>query len=155
MKQPYLDTSLVVKLLVSEPLSDKVLAFLQERRLAVPYTKLIEIETVNTLFAKAFRKEMTRSQLKQCQNLIGDFLKQGRFFQPVLSLDDVAAEALKTLPGITGGTGCRTLDLMHVASAKLLGWREFVSTDKRQLQAAKTARLKPVDLTTWTPPGRS
>lgn len=151
MNPPYLDTSVVVKLMVAEPLSGTVQAFLQERRLAVPYTKLIEIETVNTLHAKFFRKEMTRSQLKACQNLIEDYLKEGRFFRPHLSLDEVVLEALKRLPALTGATGCRTLDLLHVASAKLLGCREFVSTDQRQLRAVRTARLKPIDLTTWRP----
>lgn len=151
MKQPYLDTSLVVKLIVAEPDSKRVQAFLQERRLAVPYTTLIEIETVNTLYAKFFRKEMTRTQLKACEALLGDYLTEGRFIRPALSMEDIASEALKSLPAITGATGCRTLDLMHVASAKLLGWHEFASTDQRQLRAAKAARLKPIDLSAWEP----
>lgn len=151
MSQPYLDTSLVVKLVVAEPLSIKVQAFLQERQLAVPYTKWVEIETINTLHAKFFRKEMTRSQLKGCQNLIADFLKEGRFFQPALPLDEIVEEALSRLPAITSVTGCRTLDLMHVACAEWLGWREFVSTDLRQLRAARVAGLKPIDLNNWRP----
>lgn len=146
MTQPYLDTSLVVKLIVAEPLSGRVQSFVQQRRLAVPYTKLIEIETLNTLHAKFFRGEMTRRQLRACEELIADFLGEGRFIRPALSMDDVFEEALRSLPAITGGTGCRTLDLMHVASAKLLGLREFASTDKRQLRAAKAARLTPLDL---------
>lgn len=149
MSQPYLDTGLVIKLIVAEPLSTKVQAFLQERRLAVPYTKLIEIETINTLYAKLFRKEMTRFQVKGCHNLIADYLNEGRFFRPVLSLADITADALKRVPAVTEATGCRTLDLMHVASAKLLDLSEFVSTDQRQLRAAGVARLKAIDLTSW------
>ena len=146
MSQPYLDTSLVVKLIVAEPLSARVQAYLQERGCAVPYTRLIEIETVNTLHAKFFRREMTRPQLRACEDLIADYLAEGRFIRPVLSMDDIFAEALKRLPTNTGGTGCRTLDLMHVASAKLLGFREFASTDKLQLKACKAASLTPGDL---------
>lgn len=146
MSQPYLDTSLVVKLIVAEPLSGRVQSYLQDKRVPVPYTKLIALETVNTLHAKAFRKEMTGRQLRACEDLIGDFLREGRFFRPALSMEDVFAEAMNRMPAITGATGCRTLDLMHVASAQWLGFREFVSTDKRQLRAARAAGLTPVDL---------
>jgi len=147
MTQPYLDTGLVVKLIVEEPLSFKVRAFLSHRAVAVPYTRLIEIETVNTLHAKCFRKDITSRQLKQCLALIDDLLREGRFFRPPLSLDDVVLESLRELPVITRSTGCRTLDLMHVASAKLLGWHEFVSSDQRQLQAAAKADLQVLDPT--------
>jgi len=151
MTQPYLDTSLIVKLVVAEPLSEKVRLFLQGRRLAVPYTKLIEMETVNTLYAKHFRKEMTRAQLKACEAMLADFLSEGRFIRPPLSMDDSIGEALKLLPSITAGTGCRTLDLLHVASARLLGYREFASTNNRQLLAARAAGLRAVDLNAWKP----
>lgn len=146
MTQPYLDTGLVVKLIVEEPLSGRVRTFLQRRAVAVGYTRLIEIETVNTLHAKHFRKEISALQLKQCLALVEELLREGRFFRPALSLDDVALETLRELPAITAATGCRTLDLMHVASAKLLGWQEFVSSDQRQLQAAAKADLKVVDI---------
>ena len=146
MTPPYLDTGLVVKLIVAEPLSDQVRCFLQRRGVAVAYTRLIEIETVNTLHAKRFRKEMTSSQLKDCLALIEELLTEGRFYRPSLSLDDVALETLHMLPAVTGATGCRSLDLMHVASAKLLGWKEFVSSDQRQLRAAAKAGLKSIDI---------
>ena len=146
MTQPYLDTGLVVKLIVEEPLSARVREFLKRRAVAVAYPRLIEIEPVNTLHAKRFREEITPAELKQCLALVGDLLNEGRFFRPSLSLDDVALESLHMLPAITTSTGCRTLDLMHVASAKLLGWREFVSSDQRQLQAAAKANLKVVDM---------
>lgn len=146
MTQPYLDTGLVVKLIVPEPLSEKVREFLQRRAVAVAYTRLIEIETVNTLHAKRFRKEITPSQLKHCLALIEELLAEGRFFRPSLSLDEVAMETLRELPANTAATGCRTLDMMHVASAKVLGWREFVASDQRQLRAAAKAGLKVVEI---------
>jgi len=146
MTQPYLDTGLVVKLIVEEPLSERVRTFLRHRAVAVAYTRLIEVETINTLHAKRFRKQISSAQLKQCLALIEELLNEGRFFRPSLSLDDVVLETLRQLPAITTATGCRTLDLMHVASAKILGWREFVSSDQRQLEAAEKAGLAIVDL---------
>jgi predicted nucleic acid-binding protein len=63
-----------------------------------------------------------------------------------LSLDRIAAEALSLASVVTPVTCCRTLDLMQVATAKLLGVREFVSTDKRQIEAAKLCGLEVINL---------
>jgi len=38
------------------------------------------------------------------------------------------------------------MDLMHVATAGLLGCGEFVSTDQRQLKAARLAGMEGIDL---------
>lgn len=63
-----------------------------------------------------------------------------------LSLDEIATESLRFSPSITLKNGCRTLDLMHIATARLLGCGEFVSSDQRPLKAAKIAGLKAIDL---------
>ncbi len=42
--------------------------------------------------------------------------------------------------------GCRSLDVLHVASALKLGFRNFLTFDRRQQQLAKTAGLRPVVL---------
>jgi len=147
MSQPYFDTGVVLKLLVHEPLSSAVLAFLGDRKVAVPYSRLVAIETENALQAKAHRKEITGPQLRACRQLIHELLADGRFFRPTLSLDDVAVGALSRVPTITGSTGCRTLDLLHIVSAQLLGYSEFITTDQRQAAAARLAGLQVVDLT--------
>jgi hypothetical protein len=46
---------------------------------------------------------------------------------------------------VTVGTGCRTLDLMHLVSAKLLGYSEFVTIDQRQAAGARLAGLSVID----------
>ena len=71
----------------------------------------------------------------------------GKLVAPVLSMDAMAEEMLRLTPSITSRTGCRTLDLLHIAAARLLPSPKFVSTDKRQLAAAKLAGLTTVDLT--------
>jgi len=40
----------------------------------------------------------------------------------------------------------RSLDLLHVAAARSLGCKVFVSADDRQLAAAKKTGLKTVDI---------
>ena len=149
MNQPYFDTGVVLKLLIPEPLSATAQAFLQQRPVPIPYSRLVALETVNALQAKAHRREITGTQLQACRLTIAEFLADGRFFRPTLSLDEVVVEALSRVPKLTGATGCRTLDLLHIVSAQLLGWSEFVTTDQRQARAARLAGLTVVDLNAW------
>jgi len=51
-------------------------------------------------------------------------------------------ESLEMMPKVTGRTGFRTLDLLHVVSAMKLGCHEFVTTEKRQAAAAEILDLK-------------
>jgi len=39
-------------------------------------------------------------------------------------------------------TGCRTLDALHVACARVLSIREFVTTDERQTALARHAGMR-------------
>lgn len=143
---PFFDTRVALKLIVSEPLSGVVLSFVKKRGVPVPVSKLIELEMETALHAMAFRKHITTAQLATAKNLLAELTKEGKFLPAGLSLDEIAAESLRLSPSITLKTGCRTLDLMHIASARLLGCKEFVSSDQRQLKAAKIAGLKPIDL---------
>jgi predicted nucleic acid-binding protein len=142
MSQPYLDTGLVLKLVVEEPLSRRVQAWLERKRVPVPYTRLVELELENTLCAKLFRKEITAQEHKGARKLVQDLLKEGMFFRPKLSLEEVFLEALEGMTEATVKTGCRTLDLLHVVSAGMLGCSEFVTSDKRQAEAARVCGLK-------------
>lgn len=146
MSQPYFDTSLVLKLVIPEPLTPAVQQFLQKRSVSVPYPKLVELELENTLQAKVFRKELTRPQLRRCLDFVSDLIKRGNLFRPVLSLDEVAVAALELTPKITAKTGCRTLDLLHIVSAQNLGYREFVTGDHRQALAARRCGLKVIEI---------
>ncbi len=143
---PFFDTSVVLKLILAEPLSPKVLAFVKRRRSTIPTTRLVELEMETALNALAFRGAITSAELKSSIALIAQMTVQGKFVPTGISLDDIAAESLRLSPRIASKTGCRTLDLMHIASALLLGCPEFVSTDQRQLRAAKLAGLKIIDL---------
>lgn len=143
---PFFDTSVALKLVLAEPLSAKVLAFVKRRRLTIPTTRLVELEMETALNALAFRGAITSAELKSSRALIEELKVEGKFISTGISLDDIAPESLRLSPRIASKTGCRTLDLMHIASALLLGCPEFVSTDQRQLKAAKLAGLKAIDL---------
>jgi len=142
VKQPYFDTGLVLKLVIPEPLCVEIRDFLQKRGVAVPYTSLVELELENTLQAKVFRRELSRLQLSRCREFVSQLVLEGKFFRPEFLIDEVVSEALEMMPKITAATGCRTLDLLHVISARKLGFLEFVTGDKRQAAAARRCGLK-------------
>ena len=143
---PFFDTGVALKLIVPEPLSGEMLSFVKKREVPVLVTRLIELEMETALNAMAFRDYITTAQLATAKNLLKELTKEGKFLPVGLSLDEIAKESLQLSPLITLKTGCRTLDLMHIASAKRLGCKEFISSDRRQLKAAKLAGLKPLDL---------
>lgn len=142
----YFDTGVAIKLVIEEPLSAKVLAFVEKRTLPIPFSMLLELETENTLHALHFRKEITTRQLAGARNLTSLMLKSGRFLSIAISMDRIAQETLSLVPLVTVKTGCRTLDLMHVATAKILKATHFVSTDRRQLAAARLCGLQATNL---------
>jgi len=146
MTSHYFDTGLVLKLVIPEPLSDRVLGYVQQRGLVIPYSRLMEIEIENTLHALRFRKVISGRQLAGARQLVADLVGSGRFVPTEPGLDAIAREALSLVPILTPRTGCRTLDLMHVATAKLLRASMFVSMDRRQLAAARLCGLQTVNL---------
>jgi hypothetical protein len=53
-----------------------------------------------------------------------------------IELKDIFHEAVKLDESHTGSIGCRSLDVLHCAAAKLLAANEFISTDARQKRLA-------------------
>lgn len=87
---------------------------------------------------------MTR--MAGARRLVTDLVREGLFRRIELSLDSIALESLGLAALVTAKTGCRNLDLMHVATARLVGACRFVSTDRRQMAAARLCGLSVVDL---------
>lgn len=54
---------------------------------------------------------------------------------------DAWEKARELADRVSATTGCRTLDLLHVAIADLWKCVEFVSSDERQLKAARAAGM--------------
>ena len=142
----YFDTGLVLKLVVKEPLSVKVHEFLSARRLPVPYPLLVQLEFHNALHAKLHRGEITPLQLDSCLEMESDFLAEGRFQRVELDMGRIFLATMRMIPSATASTGCRTLDLLHIATAQFCGASEFVTGDARQAKAARFCGLDVVEI---------
>jgi len=146
MSGVYFDTGVALKLVVEEPLSPAVRAYVHEMRSPVPVSLLMEVEIENALHALRFRSLITDAQRAGARSLVTQLMEEGRFRAIGLPLDPIARETLSLASLVTARTGCRTLDLMHIATARLLRADIFVSTDKRQLKAAHLCGLAIVNL---------
>ena len=130
----YLDTSSFVKLYYPEPDTAKVAALIQGKELC--YTPLHELEFLNALQLKFFLKSATAAQVTGARALVDADVKAGVVVQPGGDWKDIFAEAVKLAEQHTGTIGCRSLDILHCAAAKVLAASEFISTDVRQQKLA-------------------
>lgn len=140
----YLDTGCLVKLYYPEPDSAKVVARIQGKALC--YTPLHELEFMNALQLKVFLKGATAAQVTAALALVKADLESGVLVSPSGEWQDIFAEAVKLAEKHTGTIGCRSLDILHCAAAKVLGASELISTDSRQKKLAAAMGLELVTL---------
>ena len=100
-----------------------------------------ELEVVNALGLRVFRKEIT---ITQAQSSLSHFEKdlQSGVFQLRGLPDPVFERARELSRRTTAKLGTRSADLLHVAAALELGVECLFSFDKRQRGIAKVVRLR-------------
>jgi hypothetical protein len=64
---------------------------------------------------------------------------------PATEWKDIFAEAVSFARQHTATIGCRSLDVLHCAAAKVLSATEFVSTDERQKKLGAAIGLNVVN----------
>lgn len=136
----YLDTGCFVKLYYPEADSAKVVALVQAK--PVCHTPLHELEFVNALQLKVFFQSATAAQVSAARALVAADLKAGVLVSPSGDWKDIFAEAARLAEQHTGATGCRSLDVLHCAAARVLAANEFITTDARQKKLATAMGLK-------------
>jgi predicted nucleic acid-binding protein len=138
----YFDSGVIVKLYVPEPNSAEAIRLVTAARPPAPLTDWQAIEVRNALRLKRFRGEITPSQLRSALRAFAEDERLGRWQRPVLDLGETIRRAEVISRKLAPALGCRTLDIVHVAAALILGMRDFVSFDGRQRQLAKKVGLR-------------
>jgi hypothetical protein len=131
---------------VSERESKEVVNYVHTLPEAVPFTHLHEIELKNGLRLKQFRRETNAERIQASIQLIDKDLATGVLRRPSLSWPDVFRSAEELSLRYSALAGCRSLDLLHVASARLLLIKDFLTYDQRQAALAAKAGLKIIDI---------
>ena len=138
----YLDSSALIKLYVPEAESISVQNYLSGVRGPLWFSQLHELELKNGLQLKLFRKETVRRPVGEALKLINSDLSSGILVRPPLNWPEVFECAVSLANRYSASNGCRSLDLLHVASAILLQTTAFLTFDTRQAVAAAKAGVQ-------------
>jgi uncharacterized protein len=142
--QTYVDPSAVRRLYVHDARSRGFCAWRARIRGALPLTRHGRAELVNSICLAVFRGDIGPGQGDAALADLEEDLAEGR-----LSLADIpwrqALDRARDLSLMhTPTLGTRTLDVLHVASALVMGCRNFVTYDERQAALAKAVGLRVV-----------
>jgi predicted nucleic acid-binding protein len=140
----YLDTGCLVKLYYPEADSADVISRIQGRTIC--YTPLHELEFVNALQLKIFQKGANAGQVAAARSLVEADLQTGVLKRTAGEWPEVFREAVDLAEKHGATLGCRSLDILHCAAAKIENAAEFISTDTRQKKLALAMGLNLVTL---------
>ena len=101
------------------------------------FTRLHRLKFANTLELGVFRGHYTRSQADETwRDLVAD-IRAGRLQRTAVNWPSVFRTATNLSRQFSATIGSRSLDLLHVAAARVLGNSEFLSFDQRQSELAR------------------
>ena len=114
---------------------------MQRAPLPVFLSPLGELELVNALHLRLFRKEVLPRELREAYAAFRADLRNGVLVMTPLR-DAVYTQSKRLAVAWTAKVGTRTLDIIHVASALVMGADAFHTFDERQRRLAKAAGLR-------------
>ena len=141
----YVDSSALVAVYVTERFSRaarRALVAVPQ----VPYTQLHELELPNAFELLTGRGIVTREECRAIRLQLHDDIEHQRLVRLSLDLDRVFADAYELSRLYTSTFLSRSLDLLHVAAARVAMCTTFVSADDRQLAVAKATGLAVIDI---------
>ncbi len=137
----YLDSSVVFSVHSKDANTPFAVQLIQAAGLPLVFTQLCEVEVVNALCLRLFRKEISQRQVQDSIGLLDANLRAG-VFQSLRIPDSAYARAKALAQQITPAIGVRSSDLLHVASALELGASALCTFDRKQHRTATTAGMK-------------
>jgi predicted nucleic acid-binding protein len=136
----YADPSFIVSLYSPDANSAAAAHIMQ----ALPADRFVttfgELEVVNAMGLRVFRKEVSPSQAHSSLSEFEKDLRDGIF--QIRELTDAILGRAHQLSRQTAKLGTRTADLLHVAAALELGADSLYTFDLHQRKLAQTLRLK-------------
>lgn len=142
----YLDTGVLLPLYIEESFSERITKIVEERSESIPVNLFQEVEFENATRLKLFRGEITYRHVTQILKAWEDDIRAGLLIRRPVNWVQALDEARRLGTLVSAKTGCRTLDLVHVAIAVKWGCERFITADARQLKAAQAAGLKVLDV---------
>ena len=136
----YCDTSFLFSLYAPDANSEAAAAESRRPATVMLITPLCELELINALQLRVFRKELTSGQVGAAYGAIQSDIALGVY--SVFPLSTKVFEIARRLSvKHTAGLGSRSLDVLHVAAALTMGADVLLSFDESQKKLAKAAGL--------------
>jgi predicted nucleic acid-binding protein len=142
----YFDTSFITKWYLPE--ADSAEALRIRARFAPPgmLTHLHRLEIITAWQLKVFRREISSQLVEGAWSHLEQDVADGVWELPAYDLAQVFSRAESLSRQYSSNLGTRSLDVLHVASALVLGAPAFVTADARQARLAKAAGMRVTSL---------
>jgi len=140
----YADTSFLFSLYATDANSSRADVWRQANPAPLPFTAFHRLELRNALNLAIFQQRLTLVEVQAAWQEVendcaaGLLVKRGGLWHRVL------ADAETSAINHTTTVGSRTLDILHITAAKLMGASELCTFDTRQLTLAGLVGLVPV-----------
>ena len=141
----YYDTGILLKLYTEEKESAAVRAYVTGRGKPILVNDLHLAECVSALRLKQFRGECEPKQSGRALHYLDDDVRKGVLRMVPIDWTDAWRECRLLAYSHAAATGCRTLDTIHLACARLTDARDFVTSDHRQIAMAELVGLRVVN----------
>lgn len=138
----YADTGFLCSLYAPDAHTDRAIRRMRRQELPLPFTWLHQLEFRNALRLRVFRREITVSQRDASLNAMLADLASGILVPASPSLAEVMTEGERLSALYSERLGTRSLDVLHVSAALVLGLGEILTFDTRQVALARAAGLK-------------
>jgi hypothetical protein len=138
----YADTGFLCSLYAPDAHTDRAIRRMRRQELPLPFTWLHQLEFRNALRLRVFRREITVGQRDASLNAMLADLASGILVPASPSLAEVMTEGERLSALYSERLGTRSLDVLHVAAALVLGLGEILTFDTRQVALARAAGLK-------------
>lgn len=136
----YCDTSFLASLYLKDDNHIPAVKLAGKFKQAIPYTLLAELELINASRRSAERKIINAQDLASTLSQIERDIADGFLVRTPINQSDqykLAMDISKRRAGLL----CRSLDILHVSTAVLVGAEVFASFDVRQKQLAEAEGL--------------
>ena len=138
----YADTGFLCSLYAPDAHTARAVARMARQPLPLPVSWLHQLEFRNALRLRVFRAEITPAQRDASLNALLADRAAGVLAHVSPSQSELTLEAERLSALHSASLGTRTLDILHVASAVVLGLPEFLAFDHRQQALAAAAGLR-------------
>ena len=137
----YADTSVLFSLYVTDANSPRADAWRQANPVPLGFTGFHRIELRNALSLAVFQQRLTAAESLAAWQEVQQELASGLLVAKPDLWGKLVREAESLAEHHTPVIGARSLDILHVAAALVLGATEFCTFDTRQGKLAKAAGL--------------